>query len=57
MAAFVMYVPLFQRMFGSAAVSVERLLLMLSFPLVVWGADEIRRWLVRRRAGAPRVGS
>ena len=52
-----MYVPLFQRMFGTAAVSVDTLLLMLPFPLVVWGADEIRRWLVRRRAGAPRVGS
>ena len=37
--------------------SVDSWLLMLPFPFVVWGADEIRRWLVRRRAGAPRVGS
>jgi hypothetical protein len=26
------------------------LLFVLPFPFVVWGADELRRWIVRRRA-------
>lgn len=25
---------------------------LLPFPLIVWGADELRRWLLRRRGGA-----
>ncbi len=56
-AGVITYIPLFQDIFRTAAVSVDALLLMLPFPFIVWGADEIRRWLVRRSAGRPRVGS
>ena len=27
------------------------LLFVAPFPFIVWGADELRRWLLRRRAG------
>ena len=53
-AGAVAYVPLFQRIFNTASVSPEVVLLMLPFPLIVWGADEIRRALVRRRGVSSR---
>jgi hypothetical protein len=40
--------------FGTAALGLDALLLVLPFPLVVWGADEPRRWRLRRRVGPPR---
>jgi magnesium-transporting ATPase (P-type) len=49
-AGAIAYVPLFQRIFDTASVSPEVVLLMLPFPIVVWGADEIRRAWVRHRA-------
>jgi magnesium-transporting ATPase (P-type) len=48
-AGAIAYVPLFQKIFDTAGVSTEVVLLMLPFPLIVWGADETRRWLLRRR--------
>jgi magnesium-transporting ATPase (P-type) len=48
-AGAVAYVPALQRIFDTADVSFDVLLLMLPFPLIVWGADEIRRWALRRR--------
>ncbi len=47
-AAAVVYVPFLQSMFRTASVSGETLLLMVPFPFIVWGADELRRWLIRR---------
>jgi calcium-translocating P-type ATPase len=47
-AALVVYVPLLQRFFGTAALSGAQLATVAPFPLIVWGADEIRRWLIRR---------
>jgi hypothetical protein len=35
--------------FGTAALSPGQLATVAPFPFVVWGADEIRRLLVRRR--------
>jgi calcium-translocating P-type ATPase len=43
------YVPVCQELLGTAALPAKDLLLVLPFPFIVWGADEIRRWLVRRR--------
>ena len=48
-AAAVIYVPPLQSVFGTAALEVDALLFVLPFPLIVWGADELRRRAHRRR--------
>ena len=53
LAAFFIYAPPMQSLLGTAALSPGDLALLAPFPLIVWGADEIRRWIVRRRAGRP----
>ncbi len=50
LAALLIYAPPFQALLGTAALTPAMLLLALPFPFVVWGADELRRWFVRRRA-------
>jgi small-conductance mechanosensitive channel len=35
---------------GTAPLGLDALLFVTPFPLVVWGADELRRWVRRRRA-------
>ena len=54
-AAVVVYAPPFQELLGTASIPLEDLLLLLPFPFIVWGADELRRWLLRRHdaPGAP----
>jgi magnesium-transporting ATPase (P-type) len=52
-SALVVYLPALHGFFGTAALSGSQLATVAPFPLIVWGADEIRRWLVRRRR--PRV--
>ncbi len=53
-AAALIYVPSFQDVFGTVALSPTMLLLTLPFPFVVWGADELRRRMLRRRTpGGP----
>jgi magnesium-transporting ATPase (P-type) len=47
-AAALVYVPAFQAVFGTAALGPAELAFLLPFPFVVWGADELRRWLLRR---------
>ena len=42
------YVPACQSLLGTAALPAKDLLLVLPFPFVVWGADELRRWALRR---------
>jgi calcium-translocating P-type ATPase len=42
------YVPACQSLLGTAALPAKDLLLVLPFPFIVWGADELRRWAVRR---------
>jgi hypothetical protein len=44
------YVPLFQDALGTAALGLPELLFILPFPFIVWGADEVRRWALRRRS-------
>ena len=51
-AAALLYLPPLQAVFGTTALSVPELLLLATFPPIVWGADELRRLLRRRRAGA-----
>ncbi|HEU5309394.1 MAG TPA: cation-transporting P-type ATPase [Acidimicrobiia bacterium] len=49
-ASAVVYLPPFQDVFGTAAVGADALVLLAPMPFLVWGADELRRWVVRRRA-------
>ena len=52
LAAIIIYLPPFQALLGTAALSPDALLFVLPFPFIVWGADELRRYLLRRRAAA-----
>ena len=47
-AAIVIYTPALQGVFDTAALGVRELVVLAPFPLVVWGADEIRRAWRRR---------
>jgi magnesium-transporting ATPase (P-type) len=50
-AVTLVYTPFLHPLFGTAALSAGQLLLVVPFPFIVWGADELRRlW---RRRGAP----
>jgi magnesium-transporting ATPase (P-type) len=51
-AALVVYLPPLQGFFGTAALSGGQLATVAPFPFIVWGADEIRRAVVRRKARA-----
>jgi hypothetical protein len=48
-AAMLVYLPAMHEFFGPAALSGGQLATVAPFPFIVWGADEIRRALVRRR--------
>ncbi len=48
LAALLVYTPVFQGLLGTAALPLQDLLVLLPFPFVVWGADELRRYLLRR---------
>jgi calcium-translocating P-type ATPase len=47
-AAVLVYVPFFQAIFGTAPLGAVEILILLSFPPIVWGADELRRLRARR---------
>jgi calcium-translocating P-type ATPase len=51
LAAILIYAPAFQSLLGTAALEPHMLLFVVPFPFIVWGADEIRRWILRRRDG------
>jgi calcium-translocating P-type ATPase len=46
-AAAVVYLPALHGLFGTASLSLGQLAIVAPFPFLVWGADEIRRALVR----------
>jgi magnesium-transporting ATPase (P-type) len=52
LAAAIMYLPPLQSLLATAPLPPEALLLTVAFPFVVWGADELRRWALRRRDAA-----
>jgi calcium-translocating P-type ATPase len=57
-AGALVYVPVLQDVFGTAALGPIELLILAWFPPIVWGADELRRAAVRRRislAGLPQA--
>jgi len=47
-AAALVYLPVMHALFGTASLSAGQLAIVAPFPFIVWGADEIRRALVRR---------
>ncbi len=51
-AALFVYAPPLQSLLGTAALPVKYLAILPAYPLVVWGADEIRRWALRRSEAA-----
>ena len=44
------YAPPFQALLATAALTPDMLLFVAPFPFIVWGADELRRWALRRRS-------
>ncbi len=52
LAAIFIYAPPFQSLLGTAPLSLDVLVFALPFPFVVWGADELRRFLPGRRVHA-----
>ena len=48
LAAIFVYAPPLQSLLGTAALPLRDVVLLLPYPLVVWGADELRRFVVRR---------
>src|ERR1039457_5226468 len=48
LAAVFIYAPPLQSLLGTAALPAHDLVLLIPFPFIVWGADELRRWLLRR---------
>jgi calcium-translocating P-type ATPase len=48
LVAIFVYVPLSQSLLGTEPVPPADLLILLPFPFIVWGADEFRRYLLRR---------
>jgi magnesium-transporting ATPase (P-type) len=50
LAAIFVYAPPLQSLLGTAALPAHDLLFLLPYPFIVWGADELRRWLLRRHS-------
>lgn len=59
LATIFVYTPPLQALLGTEALPAADLLVLLPFPFVVWGADEVRRYMLRRShdRGANRVGT
>jgi calcium-translocating P-type ATPase len=55
-AGVLIYVPLFQAVFHTAPLGPEQLVVLATFPFIVWGADELRRWGRRRNPTPTRGG-
>jgi calcium-translocating P-type ATPase len=51
LAAVFVYAPPLQSLLGTAPPPAHALVLLIAYPVVVWGADELRRWVLRRRDG------
>jgi calcium-translocating P-type ATPase len=47
LAAAIIYLPPLQQLLSTAALPPHLLVITVPFPLIVWGADEIRRYLIR----------
>jgi calcium-translocating P-type ATPase len=52
----IVYLPPLQSLLATESLSATTLLVTLPFPFIVWGADELRRYWLRRRAGGAGTG-
>ncbi len=52
LAAAIVYLPPLQSLFATASLGAPELAILASFPFIVWGSDELRRWWRRRRIAA-----
>ena len=50
LSALIIYAPPFQDLLATASLEPRMLLFVAPFPFIVWGADELRRWFLRRSA-------
>jgi calcium-translocating P-type ATPase len=50
--AAVIYTPVLQHIFGTAALRPAQLAVIAPFPVIVWGVDEFARWVRRRRSAS-----
>jgi magnesium-transporting ATPase (P-type) len=48
LAAMIIYLPPLQQLLSTAALPPSLLVIVVPFPFIVWGADELRRYLIRR---------
>jgi calcium-translocating P-type ATPase len=48
-AAAIVYLPPLQDVFATASLGAPELAILATFPFIVWGSDELRRWWLRRR--------
>jgi calcium-translocating P-type ATPase len=48
-AAALIYLPPLQGLFDTAALDPWQIAILVPFPFLVWGSDELRRWVLRRR--------
>ncbi|MFF7444074.1 cation-translocating P-type ATPase [Streptomyces sp. NPDC008122] len=53
--AALVYAPPLQRLFGTADLPLDVVLLVATFPVLVWGTDELRRAWRRRRRPSPTI--
>jgi magnesium-transporting ATPase (P-type) len=51
-AGAVIYAPPLQELLGTRALDASQLAVLATFPFLVWGSDELRRWALRRRSVA-----
>ncbi|MGW3472147.1 cation-translocating P-type ATPase [Saccharopolyspora sp. NPDC000995] len=49
LTAAIIYLPPLQNLLGTAGLTPDMLAFALPYPIIIWGADELRRWLLRRR--------
>jgi calcium-translocating P-type ATPase len=57
LAAVFVFAPPLQSLLGTAPPPARYLLLLIPYPFIVWGADEFRRYVVRRRTATARPGA
>jgi calcium-translocating P-type ATPase len=50
LAAVFVYAPPLQSLLGTAGLPLHDLAFLLPYPVIVWGADELRRWFLRHHA-------
>lgn len=57
LAAAIIYLPPLQAVLSTAALTPDMLAFAAPHPVIVWGADEIRRWALRRHTGHEPMGA